>query len=83
MKKRTIKKTFFELDNNKNEYPIFHIFGLSDNDIPLEINENNINHLREYVENYVEEYGNNFNLLNILDEVENELEKVDEVQFLI
>lgn len=83
MKKRTIKRTYFELDFNKDEYPIFHVFGLNDEDLPLEISKHNINNLREYVENYVEEYGDTFNLLGILNEVENELENVDEVQFLI
>ena len=83
MKKRTIKRTYFELENTKDNYTIFNIFGLNDDNFPLEINNNNINNLREYVENYIEEYGDNLDLLNILSKIENELEKVDEVQFLI
>lgn len=83
MKKRTIKRTYFELENNKDNYTIFNIFGLNDDNFPLEINNNNINNLREYVENYIKEYGDNFNLLGILNEVENELENVDEVQFIM
>ena len=83
MKKRTIKRTYFELENNKDNYSIFNIFGLNDDNFPLEINNNNINNLREYVENYIKEYGDNFNLLGILNEVENELENVDEVQVVM
>lgn len=83
MKKRTIKRTYFELENNKDNYRIFNIFGLNDDNFPLEINNNNINNLREYVENYIKEYGDNLNLLGILNEVENELEHVDEVQFIM
>jgi hypothetical protein len=84
MKKSTIKRTYFELDiTNNDDYTVFNIFGLNDDNFPMEIHKNNINSLREYVENYIKEYGDNLNLMGILNEIENELENVDEVQFLI
>ena len=78
MKKYTIKKTYIPVRDTC----LFHIFGLDGENNPLVITQNNIDHLRDYVQEYVEETSNP-NVLAFLTNVEKELETVDEVQFIM
>lgn len=75
MQKYTIKKTY--IYGNKF---IYNIFGLDGENNDYIITNDNIDYLREYVENYIEEFGENEDLKKYLSLIEKELEEVDEVQ---
>ena len=75
--KTTINKTYFYTDNSF----IYYTFGKDGDDKDYIITDDNIEYLREYIDDYIEEYGDN-GLREILLLIENELEKVNEIQFV-
>lgn len=75
--KNTITKTYFSTNNSF----IYHMFALDGDGKDYIITDDNIEYLREYIDDYIEEYGDN-GLREILSLIEKELEKVNEIQFV-
>lgn len=75
--KITINKTYFCTDNSF----IYYTFGQDGDNKDYIITDDNIEYLREYIDDYIEEYGDN-GLREILSLIENELEKVNKIQFI-
>jgi hypothetical protein len=77
--KRTIKRTIFNVD----EYYLYHIFGKDTDNQDYIITNNNFDYLVEYIDAFIDEYGENPNILKLLSMIEKELHKVAEVQVVM
>lgn len=77
MKKRTIKKTYLYTDDNC----IYFIFGLDCDNHKYIITNDNIEYLKNYVEEYMKEHPES-EVMDIYNLIEKELEKVDEIQVI-
>ena len=78
MNKYTIKKTYFEVK----EVFLFKLFGLNEDNEPMVITKSNFNSLKDYIEEDNEKQDNP-NVRKILAMLNEELEKVDEIQVVL